>query len=327
MATIGNYVWNDADADGIQDSTEVGINGVRVSLLQGSTEVATTTTTGGGLYSFVVAPGSYTVRFTQPTDFSSISPANATSDDLDSDGLLAPVTVISGEIDNTIDQGFFNSVSDVCIAIDLQGNTAISGAHGNVRTFSAGGVSVNASAFSRTTTGSWSPAYLGSFGGGLGVTDGSETGDGVTHTVDNTGQLNYVLFEFSQQVLVDAAFLGYVVTDSDLTVWIGNVSNAFINHQTLSDAFLNGLGFSEVNLTTSSSARTADINAGGIRGNILVIAAQVDDTTPEDNFKIANLTICVPAAPGSASIGDSVWHDINGNGLQEPMNQASTVRR
>lgn len=317
LATIGNYVWDDADADGIQDSTEVGINGVSVSLMQGSTQVATTTTTGGGLYSFIVAPGSYTVEFTQPTDYNSVSPANATSDDLDSDGLLASVTVISGEVNNSIDQGFYNSVSDVCIAIDMQGNTPYSGTHGNIRTFSTGGVSVNASAFSRTTSGSWSPAYLGSYGGGLGVTDSSETGESTTHTIDNTGRLNYVLFEFSQQVLVDAAFLGYVVKDSDLTVWIGNVNNAFTSHQTLSDSFLNGLGFTETNLTTLTSARTADINAGGIRGNILVIAAQVDDTTPEDYFKIANLTVCVPGGPANASIGDYVWHDINGNGLQE----------
>ncbi len=149
------------------------------------------------------------------------------------------------------------------------------------------------------------------------MTDASESGSGDTHTVDNVGQLNYVLFEFSQQVLVDAAFLGYVVGDSDLTAWIGNVPNAFTNRQTLSDSFLAGLGFREVNTTTATSARTADLNAGGIRGNILVIAAQVDDTTPEDFFKIANLTVCVPAVPGSATIGDFVWHDLNGNGLQE----------
>lgn len=57
----------------------------------------------------------------------------------------------------------------------------------------------------------------------MGVTDGSEgTGTDDSHTVDNIGRNNYVLFEFSQTVVVDSAFLGYVVTDSDLKVWIGS---------------------------------------------------------------------------------------------------------
>ena len=48
------------------------------------------------------------------------------------------------------------------------------GTAGNIRTFTAGGVSVKTSAFSRDTSGVWSTAYLGSYGGGLGVTDSSE---------------------------------------------------------------------------------------------------------------------------------------------------------
>ena len=319
LAKIGNFVFNDLDADGIQDTNEVGIDGVAVALMQGTTQVTTAVTAGGGFYAFDVVPGTYSVKFTQPTGFNSVSPANATSDDLDSDGLTtAAVTVVSGQTNNTVDQGFYNvAESNVCTTIDMQGNSAESGPYGNIRSFSAGGVTVNASAFSRTTTGAWHPAYLGSFGGGLGVTDSSEDGVGNTHTLDNTGRLNYVLFEFSQQVLVDAAYLGYVVTDSDMTVWIGNVPNAFTSHQTLSDAFLTSLGFTEINTTTLTGARLADINAGGIRGNVLVIAAQVDDTTPEDNFKIASLNVCVPVAAGAAAIGDFVWHDINGNGIQD----------
>jgi len=318
LAKIGNFVWNDQDADGIQDSGEPGIDGVAVSLMQGTTEISTTITAGGGQYTFDAVPGTYTVKFAKPASYTNVSPTDATSDDLDSDGLLTPaVTVISGQSNNSLDQGFYNVASNVCLTIDMQGNTATSGTYGNVRTFTTGGVSVNASAFSRTSAGAWSTAYLGSYGGGLGVTDSSEDGSSTTHTVDNTGRNNYVLFEFSQQVLVDSAFLGYVVTDSDMTVWIGNVNNAFTSHQTLSDAFLSGLGFTEVNTTTSTSARTADINAGGLRGNILVIAAQVDDTSPEDYFKIANLTVCVPAGPTNASVGDLVWYDVNGNGLQD----------
>lgn len=74
-AAIGNYIWNDADADGTQDLTETGINGVIVQLYRdtnndgiGDVLVATTTTandpvTGAsGYYVFNnLTPGDYVV--------------------------------------------------------------------------------------------------------------------------------------------------------------------------------------------------------------------------------------------------------------------------
>jgi hypothetical protein len=138
---------------------------------------------------------------------------------------------------------------------DFSGSSAQDGTDGNVRTYTAGGISVHVSAFSRDNghNGAWSQAWLGSYGGGLGVTDSSEgSGSNNTHTVDNMGgRDNYVLFEFDQNVVVDSAFLGYVVNDSDMQVWIGTRSDAFNNHDTmLSDAELTALGFTEVNTTT-----------------------------------------------------------------------------
>ncbi|MEJ7594178.1 MAG: hypothetical protein WKF77_21780 [Planctomycetaceae bacterium] len=185
---------------------------------------------------------------------------------------------------------------------DFQGSSATDGSDGNIRTFSAGSLSVKASAFSRVdTSGVWSTAYIGRYGGGLGVTDSSE-GDGSSdrHTVDNVGgRDNYVLFEFSQSVIVDAAFLGYVVTDSDLTYWIGTKTDPFNNHLTLSDSLLSSMGFTEVNLTSSTTTRTADLNAANFSGNVLIIAARVDEATAtaNDKFKIQNLTI-KPSVPG-----------------------------
>ncbi|MBN8517453.1 MAG: carboxypeptidase regulatory-like domain-containing protein, partial [Candidatus Accumulibacter sp.] len=232
---------------------------------------------------------------------------------------------------------------------DFSGSSATDGSDGNVRTFTSGALSVKTSAFSRDqSTGTWAQAYLGSYGGGLGVTDSSESGSGDTHTVDNLGgRDNYVLFEFNQNVVVDSAFLGYVVGDSDMSVWIGTRSDPFNNHDTmLSDADLTALGFTEVNLTDLSSTRLADLNAGNVSGNVLVISGWTGDTTPEDRFKIENLTVrqsspgvyenkATVTAPGAtsdsdlshyknpaaqpilASLGDRVWEDLNANGVQD----------
>jgi hypothetical protein len=49
---IGNRIWTDTNSDGIQDAGEAGIDGVTVKLFEGTTEVASTTTSNGGQYYF-----------------------------------------------------------------------------------------------------------------------------------------------------------------------------------------------------------------------------------------------------------------------------------
>ena len=79
--------------------------------------------------------------------------------------------------------------------------------------------------------------------------------------------------------------------DSDLRVWIGTKTDPFNNHQTLSDAFLTSLGFTEVNETTLTTTRLADLNAGGVSGNVIIIAANTGEPTTEDKFKIEKMTV------------------------------------
>ena len=88
----------------------------------------------------------------------------------------------------------------------------------------------------RTSSGPLAAAV--SNAGGLGVTDSSESGAGVTHTLDNVGRYNFIVYQFSQNVVVDKAFLGYVSGDSDLTAWVGTSSTTITN---LSDSLLSGM--------------------------------------------------------------------------------------
>ena len=69
LASLGDFVWNDLNANGIQDAGEPGINGVTVELCNGSgvITIATTTTDGGGVYSFTgLIPGDYYLVIRQP---------------------------------------------------------------------------------------------------------------------------------------------------------------------------------------------------------------------------------------------------------------------
>lgn len=195
-----------------------------------------------------------------------------------------------------------------CIGTEIitTGNSATDGSKGNIRTFSSGAFSVKASAFSRRLSdGVWETAFLGAYGSGLGVTDNGEgSGANDTHRVDNVGsRLNYVMFEFNQPVVVDQVYLDAVLNDSDITVWIGNANDPFNNHLSLSDALLGSFGPSADNDTSSSAARWANINASNTVGNVLVVAASVTDTTPEDWFKIRKLQVnCRPPSTARVEI-------------------------
>jgi uncharacterized repeat protein (TIGR01451 family) len=175
------------------------------------------------------------------------------------------------------------------VEFDFAGNSALDGTDGNTRTFTKNGISVTTRAFSRVdgTNGAWARGFLGSYGGGLGVTDSGESTS--AHRVDNVGgRDNYVVFQFSESIVLDQAYLQYVVNDSDISVWIGNFNSSL---SSLSDSTLSSFGFAEINDTTSSNDRWANLNSGNYVGNTIVIAASTADLTPEDQFKIRYLDV------------------------------------
>ncbi len=117
-AEIGNYVWEDKDADGIQDGDEVGIPNVPVTLtgidIDGNPVNENTTTDASGLYLFSgLVPGDYQVTFGTPAGGYMLSPQDqGGNEDLDSDAAPGTqqtivTTLIAGESDLTWDAGFF----------------------------------------------------------------------------------------------------------------------------------------------------------------------------------------------------------------------------
>jgi CSLREA domain-containing protein len=116
-ATIGDRVWLDANANGIQDGGESSLNNVTVTLYTGGGALVGSTMAGGGAYSFSgLAPGGYYVVFTLPGGYS-FSPANAGGDDtLDSDanpatGQTGTYTLAPGQNDTTVDAGLYQNGS------------------------------------------------------------------------------------------------------------------------------------------------------------------------------------------------------------------------
>jgi protocatechuate 3,4-dioxygenase beta subunit/regulation of enolase protein 1 (concanavalin A-like superfamily) len=106
VGTIGDRVWKDTDGDGVQDGGEGGLSGVTVELVDGGGNVVMTDVTdGSGNYLFEnVTPGTYTVRVV-----SSSVPAGYTPT-YDRDGIATPhvavVTVNGGQTILDVDYGY-----------------------------------------------------------------------------------------------------------------------------------------------------------------------------------------------------------------------------
>lgn len=111
-AALGDFVWNDANANGIQDSGEAGVSGVTVKLLDGSGAETgmSTVTDGNGLYAFEgLTPGSYAVRFMAPSGYALTAADIGGNDAKDSDangtGVTPTVTLKSGDTNTSLDAG------------------------------------------------------------------------------------------------------------------------------------------------------------------------------------------------------------------------------
>ncbi len=125
-AKLGDFVWNDINANGLQDPGEPGIAGATVKLvrdLNNDTDfndlneiLATTTTDANGLYAFKgLTPGlDYTVLFDMPAGYNGVSPyqVGGAAAGNNSDGLQSStVTLAPGEYNSTIDSGFYKTAA------------------------------------------------------------------------------------------------------------------------------------------------------------------------------------------------------------------------
>jgi hypothetical protein len=114
-ASVGDFVWLDADRDGVQDPGETGLAGVTVRVFDAATDGqvgATVTTAGDGAYSFTgLDPGSYYVTFGLPAGYlfsSRNAAAGTTATDSDADlgtGRTATFTLSAGQNRTDVDAG------------------------------------------------------------------------------------------------------------------------------------------------------------------------------------------------------------------------------
>ncbi|MBW6413380.1 SdrD B-like domain-containing protein [Schaalia sp. ORNL0103] len=151
-ASVGNFVWFDANKDGVQDADEVGVAGVTVTLTDGAgnpvidlggNPVKPVTTDANGKYEFtnlmpnvdriVASAGeeNYKVTFTVPAGYSATKSYAALDDEKDSNGTESSVTLTEGQNDETVDFGLIadGTIGDTLFwDVDNNGGSEPSGA-------------------------------------------------------------------------------------------------------------------------------------------------------------------------------------------------------
>ncbi len=119
-ASLGNYVWEDLNGNGIQDNNEKGVPGVVVSLLDinnnpvknpvNGTDYEVTTDIDGKYLFENLPAGEYKVKFNIPTDYI-LSPKNRGGFEKDSNpfrsGLTERIILSEGENNLSIDAGLY----------------------------------------------------------------------------------------------------------------------------------------------------------------------------------------------------------------------------
>jgi len=99
---IGDFVWNDANRDGLQNDGEMGVHRITVRLFDADNNlVGTTSTNEEGYYEFVGSFGRYFLEFVIPLEISFTKQAVGDNDEIDSDA--DPVTGRTNEFDQGAD--------------------------------------------------------------------------------------------------------------------------------------------------------------------------------------------------------------------------------
>ena len=121
-AKLGNYVWIDANTNGIQDPGEVPVEGIAVQVTgtsaYGLMIDLSTTTDVNGMYMFTLPPGDYKVTFTLPANHEFTTVNAGTDDALDSDvdpamGMTQVVTLTPGQYNPDLDAGLIKN----CVSV------------------------------------------------------------------------------------------------------------------------------------------------------------------------------------------------------------------
>jgi uncharacterized repeat protein (TIGR01451 family) len=363
LGSIGDFVWEDQNANGIQDPGEPGVSGAFVDLTDCLGNILDTQVTGAdGAYLFTgLEAGCYKVTFDLPTGYV-FTTANIGDDALDSDadpvtGMSPQVNLGVGEDDLTIDAGAvpLGSIGDF-VWEDQNGNglqdpgepgvlgtlVTLTDCDGNlVATFTTGGT--GAYLFTDLEPGCYKVTF--DLPAGLAFTTPDAGDDTLDSDADPVTGMSPEIFlaPGEDNLTIDAGAVALLGSIGDF-VWEDQnangiqdpgepgVSGAFVD---LTDCLGNILdtqvtGADGAYLFTGLEAGCYKVTFDLPTGYVFTTANIGDDALDSDADPVTGMSPEIDLAAGEddltidagavplGSIGDFVWEDQNGNGLQDP---------
>jgi uncharacterized repeat protein (TIGR01451 family) len=340
-AVISDFVWNDLNGNGLQDSGEPGILGATVKLYNstGTTLLQTTTTTAGGLYSFTVKPDTYLIQFDTPSGYVHTLANQGANDAIDSDasasnGRTSAVTVTAGQTDSTWDAGFYLPANITGqVRYDANNNALLSDVESGIANVTVT-LKQGATTIATTTTdASGNYTFTNLAPGTYTVVETNPAGYVSTNDKDGNATLDVV----AVTLVSGTNNSGNDFLDTNVTTVSGQVRDDTNGNGLLSDV---ESGIANVTVTlkqgaTTLATTTTDASGNYSFTNVAPGSYTVVETNPSGyvstNDKDGNATLDVIAVtvlvstPNTANdfldyqpaaIGDLVWYDLNGDGIQ-----------
>jgi hypothetical protein len=295
--SLGDRVWSDTDGDGVQDSGEPGITGVTVRLFLGTTEVASTVTAADGKYTFTNLPDT---TFTVKIDTATLPAGVTQTYDLDGTGTPHQATVTLTASRTDVDFGYRPPVA-TCTAGYFQDKFT-------TQSFSNNDGSL-----------SWAGSWIEYDTAGAGVTAGNVTvgtpvsGYLILRDAPDTGtqpsvarQVNLSSFT-SATLNFDFHTRDGVDPDDAAVVEISKDGGATY---TVLETFTNITG-------TVISSRTYDISAYRATNTRIRFRISANYGGDDEYFKIDQVRIDGACTTQTGSVGNRVWKDSDGDGVQD----------
>jgi hypothetical protein len=337
---IGDTVFADRDADGIQDGEDEGIPGVVLELRDSAgVLIGTTTTNADGHYSFDVEAGTYTVVVAA----SNFAPGGPLAGTIATTPAQQTETVVDDNV-LTYDFGYrgTGSIGDR-LWYDLDNDGTQDGGEGGIDGVTVELLDGDDNLLASTTTagdGNYSFAHL--FPGAYSVRVVSSTlpaGLVATYDLDGTGSANVATLTLGAGAARTDVDFGYRGTASiGDRVWFDIDGDGL---QDVGEDGLNGVtvrlrdgdgnllattvttgdgGYSFGNLPAGTF--TVEVDASTLPGEAAP-TFDADGTATPDTATVSvttgqTLTDVDFGYRGTAALGDRVWYDINNNGAQDP---------
>ncbi|MBN8818484.1 MAG: PEP-CTERM sorting domain-containing protein [Sphingomonas sp.] len=179
------------------------------------------------------------------------------------------------------------------------------GSIGNVRTYTGSdGTQLEVTAYSLAGGSTLSAGAVGAYTPGLGVINSfGWNGDG-SHTVDNSGNVDILVFQFNKVVTVDKVGLA-AFGDTDINYAIGSTVTPFSGTLSIPNyATFTSLFGSSILSNGTGSDENRDINPSNLSGNLFYVAAAFSNSSSNDSFKVSGITYtATPAVPEPATWG------------------------